>query len=350
MAVAKGPRWANMARGSLAALVLAGAAFSAGPAGADIIRGADTLRGITMTREQCAAIQQTLWLNVYGRDFCVRYYLSTAGGEGSRPVVFWNGDSNGPITITKRAGNVTFSWEDPSKAFDVDTDSFMAVADQFSKMTKTTAIYIGRIGVEGTSGSHLARKTVLELQLMNAALDALKQRYRFEGYHLTGQSGGSRIALGLLGLRRDAGCAVAGSGQLATKMDTRVPNDPGRSYFELDVTALAHNHAVRQMMVTDPNDQQVPAATDQTPMAVKLRQAGGVVEQYFVKSSAANHHDVTEYTRLVMAGCLLRKTQLDIANAASTIVRRNSLANQINEDKAKFKAQAKTQAHAASVQ
>jgi hypothetical protein len=333
---------ASMARGSLAALVLAGAAVTAGPADADILKLADALRGITMTQAQCAAIQQTLWLNVYGRDFCVRYYLSTAGGQGSRPVVFLNGDSIGSITISKSG----FSWATTSDGFNTDTDGFMAEADRFSEITHTTAIYIGRIGVEGTSGNHLDRKTLLELALMNAALDALKQRYGFEGFHLAGQSGGSLLAFGLLPLRHDIGCAVSGSGPLAASPNRRawVPGDPARTYFELDMPALAHNHAVRQMMVTDPADQQVPAATGQTPMAVQLRQAGGLVEQYFVLSSVANHHDVLEYTRLVMAGCLLGRPQSDIVNAASTIGRRNALASQIAEDKARFKAQAMTQA------
>src|SRR5262249_46350878 len=49
------------------------------------------------------------------------------------------------------------------------------------------------IGVEGTSGDHRSRKTLLELHLMNAALDAIKQRYNFLGFHLVGQSGGSKL-------------------------------------------------------------------------------------------------------------------------------------------------------------
>ena len=39
----------------------------------------------------------------------------------------------------------------------------MNIADSFSKMAKTSAIYIARIGDEGTSGNHLWRKTMLEL-------------------------------------------------------------------------------------------------------------------------------------------------------------------------------------------
>ena len=136
--------WPNVVRGALAATLLAIAGFAADPAGAEIIKKEDTLRGITMTRGECAAKPQTLWLSVYDQDFCVRYYLSTAGGQGSLPVVILNGDRNGPVDTTH------WTWADPSKATDIDTDSLVAIADKFSKMARTTAIYIGRIGVEGT--------------------------------------------------------------------------------------------------------------------------------------------------------------------------------------------------------
>src|SRR4051794_39877286 len=102
-----GACWSRAARGSFAAMLLAVAGVAAGPAGAEIIRKEDMLRGITMTREECAAKPETLWLRVYDQNFCVRYYLSTAGGQGSRPVIILNGDSNGPI-------GKDGTWKDPS--------------------------------------------------------------------------------------------------------------------------------------------------------------------------------------------------------------------------------------------
>src|SRR6202043_970063 len=134
----------------------------------------------------------------------------TAGGEGPRPVVFLQGAQLGKFN-TK-----TWTWIDTSEAKDGATADIVKMADGFSKEAKTTAIYLGRIGVDGTSGNHMSRKTLLELELMNAALDAIKQRYGFEGFHLAGQSGGSKIVAGLIGLRRDVACAVLGSGPLAT--------------------------------------------------------------------------------------------------------------------------------------
>jgi hypothetical protein len=215
-------------RGSLAAMLLAVAGLAANPAGAEIIRKEDTLRGITTTREQCAAKPQTMWLNAYGQDFCVRYYLSTAGGQGTRPVVILNGDHNG------RLDPVRWAWEDPSAAQDLDTNNLVGMADHFSKMTRTTAIYLGRIGVEGTSGSHLSRKTQLELNLIDVALEALRLRYQFEGFHLFGESGGGRLVFGLGEMRRDVGCLISGSGQIVTNRTIAMrPNDPTRTYFDI---------------------------------------------------------------------------------------------------------------------
>jgi hypothetical protein len=343
MAASKGIRWSDMVHGCLATVLIAVAGFATGRASADIIKKEDTLRGITMTRAQCAAIQQTVWVRVYNQDFCVRYYLSTAGGEGPRPVVFWNGDSNGPITITqdKRTGKVLKRvWENPSRAFDVNTDAFVRIADDFSKMAKTTAIYIGRIGVEGTSGNHLARKTLLELHLMNAALDAIKQRHRFEGFNLAGQSGGSRLALALGGMRRDIGCVVSGSGQLGTESGSSPHGEPDLTYFDLNasVIPLAHNHAMRIFVVTDPKDQQAPPATEQNPFLERMKQALRIVPQFLVQSTATNHHDVLEYTQLVMAGCVLGRRDPDLRVAAATIIRRNTATIKRREEEAKLKA------------
>ena len=157
MSVLKETRRPNRLRRIWLAVALAGALTAATGAHADIIKKDDMLRGITMTRRQCDAIEQAVWVNVSGRDFCVRYYLSTAGGEGPRPVVFIQGDYFGKLDPK------TWTWVDPSDAKDINTDDLVRMADGFSKMAKTTAIYLARIGVEGTSSNHTARKTLLEL-------------------------------------------------------------------------------------------------------------------------------------------------------------------------------------------
>src|SRR6266849_7379267 len=325
------------AASTTAVLALAAAGVAATGAGAEIIKKEDMMRGITTTRVQCAATAQTLWLNVDKQDFCVRYYLSTAGGEGTRPLVFLQGDYFGNVdprtwqsqnpqwipTSKDKNANVTF---DPTVTnVDIDTDDLMRTADAFSKMAKTTAIYLARIGVGGTSGNHVFRKTLLELHLMDAALEAIKQRYGFEGFHLAGQSGGSTLVTGLAGTRRDIACVVSGSGRLAASHDTN-SEDPARTGIDTlgFIPSIAQNRSLRFIMVTDSADRTVPAK-QQTPFVEKMRRAGRDIPQYFVTATDDYHHGVFGYTELVPAGCVLGKSDADIATAVGTMVKRNAV-------------------------
>ena len=92
---------------------------------------------------------------------------------------------------------------DPSRRNDkdVDTDDLARMAEQLSRQYKVPAIYLARVGIDGSSGDHRIRHTVLELNVTSAALDAIKQRHRFEGFHFIGQSGGCAAG------RRHAGAA-----------------------------------------------------------------------------------------------------------------------------------------------
>jgi pimeloyl-ACP methyl ester carboxylesterase len=320
---------------TIAALAMSLVALATTGAGADIIKRDDMLRGITTTREQCAATPQTLWLHVDGQDFCVRYYLSTAGGEGTRPVVFLSGDYFGTVntktwewipTAKDKNANVTF---DPTDMRDIDTDDLMKTADAFSKLAETTAIYLARMGIAGSSGHHVFRKTLLELHLMNAALDALKQRHGFEGFHLAGQSGGSSLVTGLAGTRRDIACAVSGSGRLAKIHDTS-SKDPARTMFDplSFVPSIAQNRSMRFIMVTDKADRSVPAG-QQTPFAEKMHRAGRDIPQYFVAATDEYHHGVVGYAELVAAGCALGRSDADIATAVGTMAKRNAAYNEL---------------------
>src|SRR6266436_10335850 len=312
---------------------MAAAAMGATAAGAEIIKKEDMLRGITTTRDRCTATPQTVWLNVDKQDFCVRYYLSTAGVEGARPVVFLKGDHFTtistktwqwiPLSKDKNAG-VTYDPTNPTQHGDVNTDDLPRTADAFSKMAKTTAIYLARIGIDGTSGNHVFRKTMLELHLMNAALDAIKQRHGFEGFHLAGQSGGSTIVTGLAAGRSDIACAVSGSGRLMTSYYSS-STDPARTRVNpLEfIPSIAHNQSVRFILVTDSADRSDPAK-EQTPFAERMHQAGRDIPQYFVTATDDYHHGVVRYTELVAGGCALGKSDADIATAVNTMVKQNA--------------------------
>ena len=287
-----------------ALVVLLGAAL---PAGGAVISVADQLRGITMTQVQCAALPQAVWLGVMGRNYCIRYYLSVAGGEGTRPAVFLQGDRLGRLNLK------TGEFSPGPRDKDLDTDDFARMADVLSKQTATAAIYLARPGLDGSSGDHRIRHTTLELTVTNAALDAIKRRHGFEGFHMIGQSGGSTLVGGLLALRADVGCAVIGSGRLLYERTRRSP-DPAADYFNVAeaVPVIAQKRATRILVVTDPQDKKVPEPV-QTGFVRMLRQAGGEAEQFLVQAIDEDRHGVTAYSRTAAAACMRGASGEDIA-------------------------------------
>ena len=287
---------------ALFALVLA-----ASSAAADIIHWQDLYRGVAMSQAQCAAISQAVWTSVGGRSFCLRYYLSTAGGQSNRPVVFFGGDAPWASMADRAA-------MPPAQAHfnDVNTDNLVQGADRLSKDQGTTAILFGRVGLDGSSGTHHSlRHTLLELMATNAALDAIKTRYHFDGFHIYGHSGGGNLAAGLLELRNDIGCDVIADGQLThpnphgLKLQTGKSADPAFEVFDVTdaVGIIARNRSARLLVVTDPQDQ-IVRVEHQNPFVEKLRQAGGAVDQFFVDSGGPEHHFTAEHAAVVMHDCI----------------------------------------------
>jgi hypothetical protein len=272
-----------------------------------------------MTPAQCAAHRSAVWVLVGQQGFCVRYYVSTAGGQGDTPVVFLEGDKLGVYDPKTR----TFRPRPGKKTPDVNTDDLQKIADHVSRWSKTTAIYVARIGVDGSSGFAGNRRTYLELYMINAALDAIRKRHGFRGFHLVGQSGGAGLIGGLLGLRTDIGCAVPGAGRLA-----RLTHRPqGRPHLEqiIDpiqrVPNVVRNRPRRVIVVTDPQDATVPER-HQTAFVQALRRAGYAAEQFFVETYGENRHGVTPYAILVVAACVRNMSNQQIAAALTQFQQR----------------------------
>jgi hypothetical protein len=299
-----------------AAIALAGAFAIATPANADIVKVEDMLRGITSSASKCAATQQAVWVSAKGREFCMRYYFSNIG-ESRRPIVFLQGDRLGVLDL--RTGNFAVL---PGEK-DINTDDLMRSATALSRATKTPAIYLGRVGLEGSSGDHRIRHTLLELHATNAALDAIKQKHNFEGFHLMGQSGGAHLVAGLLSMRQDLGCTVIGSGPLSPDKRARLSSDPLMERFNpSDMrAAIILNRSARIMVVTDPADKKVDAHM-QTSFVRVLQSGGRPAEQYIVQAIDDNRHGVVSYSRVVLSGCLRNANSSEIAQDVNQLVQR----------------------------
>ena len=177
---------------------------------------------------------------------------------------------------------------------------------------------------------------------MNAALDAIRQRHGFEGFNLAGQSGGAMLVAGLSGMRRDIACAVAGSGRLAPS-DTAKSAEPGRTYFDPVefIPSIVQNRSLRLFLVTDPDDERV-RLKQQTGFVDKMRRAGVHVPEYFVEATDEHHHGVLAFTQLVAAGCILGRSDADIATAVKTIVKRNAAYNEQRSKEIAYLGKART--------
>jgi hypothetical protein len=223
-------------------------------------------------------------------------------------VVFLQGDRLGRLNL--KTGEYTSTRRDK----DIDTDDFVRIADALSKQTEGPAIYLARPGLDGSSGDHRIRHSVLELNVTNAALDAIKKRHRFDGFHMMGQSGGSMLIGGMLAMRSDIGCAVIGSGRLAMERPPRRSPDPGADYYNVadSVAAIAQKRSTRILLLTDPQDRKVPEAT-QTGFVQMLRKAGGQAEQILVEATDDDRHGVVAYARTTVTGCVRGASTQEIA-------------------------------------
>jgi hypothetical protein len=301
----------------LTGIALVSALLAASPARADIIKFSALLRGVTMTPQQCAALPQAVWVTPSGKGFCIRYYLSTAGGVGGRPVVMIQGDQIGRFNA--RSGR--FEVEPDAKTEDTDTGDLVKIADMLSRRFKGPAIYLARVGTDGSSGFHGIRHSLLELSATDAALEAIKQKHWFEGFHLIGQSGGATLVGGLLALRTDIGCAVPGSGVLAMLAPSQ---DPDPLAAVIDVAAMipkiVKSSTARILIVTDPQDEVVPVRAQST-FVTQLRRAGGTAEQFFVEATDEKHHGVSAYAVYAMAACMYGWTDQEIAKGLASFTR-----------------------------
>lgn len=286
---------------------------------ADIVLTRKELLGNQSSAEQCAATPSSVWVTAYGKSFCIRYYLSTAGGTGKAAFVFLGGDQ-GELTYTTWAPGTVYLSNYPDGGPPIKFDWSKYVEGR-SRQVSGPAIVLARMGLDGSSGSHYLRGTLMELNVMNAALNAIKARHGFEEFHLGGYSGGGTLVGGLIALRSDIGCAVPGSGRLAdvTMRNRYAPNAPFQTFDAMkSAPILAKNKRLRIIVITDPNDKQV-TRDHQDKFVQAVRRSGGTVEQYYVKSPDLLHHATGAFVPTALAYCIQHKSSDEIQKAMQRI-------------------------------
>jgi hypothetical protein len=217
----------------------------------------DTLRhGVVLSEAQCGALDTATWVHVDGRGFCVRYWISTDGGMKDEALVYIPGDVGGVDR-----GKVFLAGEaDLSTAGRQQRN-----AKRWSNIFGGPFISIGRAGAYGSSGEHLRqRRTLLEVRVVMAALDALKERHGFKKFNVVGKSGGGHTLAALLQTRSDLGCAVMTSGIVSVKTNARDLGWPintkiKASYDPIEfIDAIQRRPGQRIVVISDPDDRRVP--------------------------------------------------------------------------------------------
>ena len=180
-----------------------GAAVEAQPLSTD----SDMVTGVSVTEADCRAQTGRLWVRAENRGFCVRFWLSTAGGSKDDALVAFHGDIGGRIDDKLQL---------LEQARPISDESLQKAANYGSRLYRGPYLLIARPGTFGSSGHHLKdRRTLLEIRIAMAALDALKRYNGFKRFHLVGQSGGGHTVAGLVQSRSDIGCAAIASGPVS---------------------------------------------------------------------------------------------------------------------------------------
>jgi len=180
---------------------------------ADTFTRQGLISGATATAAGCRALPDGLWVSARDRRECLRFGASGMGGPARTALVYIPGDPGG---VSYRFAGVRPYVERASEHYELSPQTRDTGADVLSgAMGGMPVILMARPGMHGSSGNHARdRHTVAEVELMDSALTALRERYGFGDFALFGFSSGGPVVANLLARRSDIRCAVIGSAPL----------------------------------------------------------------------------------------------------------------------------------------
>lgn len=167
--------------------------------------------GVTISRDACTAYEKqesAVWVTIGNTGYCLRYYAAgLKSAPGSNPIVagWLHGDIMGrhEVAATKHMGGLG-------------VDAMIDQETELSQRFGVPFIFLARPGSYGSAGRHFTmRSRIVEADLVNAEIDALKARYGIQSWALGGHSGGGTLTAEMLARRNDIRCAVISSGAAA---------------------------------------------------------------------------------------------------------------------------------------
>lgn len=277
------------------------------------VQEGDKVRTTTITRQQCLGQPQRVWVEVEGGAECIAYVMPEGVASGDTAVLFFEGDS-------VRADPASSAQTDKMIA------TYRRLATEGQRRFGLPFIIVARPGLMGSSGFHLLGGRRDEGEVMNAAVDAIKQRHGLRRLVLAGQSGGSRVAAQLLVLgRTDILCAALGSGAFdipdtkgGGRVRTNIFGDPGKKYLVPmhQVQAVAPSTTRRIFVIGDPRDE-VAAFAQQRRWAELLSTHGHHAVLHEASAEGPKHHGLSLVALQVAGMCATGKSDAEIAALAA---------------------------------
>ncbi|XKH35822.1 alpha/beta hydrolase family protein [Azospirillum doebereinerae] len=219
-------------------------------------------KGITIGRSGCAVLERqetAVWVEVEGKGACLRYYAAGLTRGGPNPVAagWFHGDILGtkPTSIGHQEG--------------LGVTAMIGQSNRLAERHAVPFVFFGRPGSYGSAGlAWTTRHRPIEAALMNAALDAVKARYRIAHWALGGHSAGGQLVAEFLARRDDVRCAVLSSGPVAyraylqARRLTHLLASPERWYDPYDsVGKIPADPERRVFVIGDPRETNVPFET-----------------------------------------------------------------------------------------
>ena len=281
-------------------IILAILAFSAAErlhAYEDTFTGNGILRGSTMQKTDCIWKDSSVWVVVDDRGDCIRYFAAGLNDSDTRRAIVWfDGDHYGAARSAQ-----TRAISSP--------EILLTHARHFHNVFDVPFIRLSRPGILGSSGRHTERRRPREIRLVDAALDALKRKYRIREFVVGGQSGGGHLTAAMLTLRKDILCAISASGALSLqeRWEHRDLNADTTGYSDSwdpikYVARIPVDDNRRTFIIGDPDDRNVPFFT-QSSYYREIKKLGHKAWLVEAQASGRGRHSLSNIGKSAAAAC-----------------------------------------------
>jgi len=266
------------------------------------------------TEASCLASPQAIWVSLAdGGAGCFDWARSDAGGGGPFALVDL---TDGRTDAIERIGAGPL----PASAKAADSEQSTSI-DRWSQILKSPVVLIGRRPAPTKAGPTApSTDRRVDVDLMSAALDQLKERLEVKGFHLMGLAAAGNLAATLALRRPDIHCTVmagawlserdrlAETGETFRPATLRATNDP---LAEID--RLRPRDGLRFIDLIDPTDLNTPQSALDAFAAAAQRHGVGLERIMLPALTSAPQRN--ERAMRTALACATGKSEADVATA-----------------------------------